>query len=105
MLADLEATEQQRRAELSALAEEKARLDEMVRPRVKPRWVVFAVDSSGSMQGEKMANAKTAVIENARLLLALAGEAVRIGIVRLCGSFHAIHKKVMVRLPARCRAP
>jgi len=55
-------------------------LSKVIRVRVKPRWVVFAVDTSGSMEGAKIAAAKRALVENARELLAL-GEGVRVGIV------------------------
>jgi molecular chaperone DnaK len=56
-------------------------LEEVMRVRVKPRWVVFAVDNSGSMSGAKIAAAKEALVNNAGKLLALGGEGCRVGIV------------------------
>ncbi len=49
--------------------------------RVAPRWVVFAVDTSGSMEGVKISEAKQALITNATDLLAMGGEKCKIGIV------------------------
>ncbi len=59
-------------------------------PMVKanPRWVVFAVDESGSMEGAKMQHAREAVLENARELLAGGGDAVRVGIVSFNARAH-----------------
>lgn len=56
-------------------------LEQVMRVRVRPRWVVFAVDSSGSMNGAKMTAAKQALIGNARQLLVMGGDACKIGIV------------------------
>jgi molecular chaperone DnaK (HSP70)/uncharacterized protein YegL len=53
---------------------------EAFRP-VRPRWVIFAVDTSGSMGGVKMEAARMAVVENARLLLGGAGDGCRVAIV------------------------
>jgi molecular chaperone DnaK len=61
-------------------------LEEVMRIRVKPRWVVFAVDVSYSMQGAKMTNAKQALIATARELLAIGGEQCKIGIVSFASS-------------------
>jgi molecular chaperone DnaK len=58
--------------------------DEVMRAR--PRWVVFAVDTSGSMLGPKMANAKQAVTATARELLAEGKERCQVGLVRFSGS-------------------
>jgi molecular chaperone DnaK len=55
--------------------------DEVGRLRLKPRWVVFAIDASFSMEGEKMRAAKKAVVDNARDLLSLRGKGCKIGIV------------------------
>ncbi len=55
--------------------------DEVGRLRLKPRWVVFAIDASFSMEGEKMQAAKKAVVENAGDLLSLSGEGCKIGVV------------------------
>jgi molecular chaperone DnaK len=49
--------------------------------RMAPRWVVFAVDTSGSMEGIKISEAKQALIKNAGDLLALGGEKCKVGIV------------------------
>lgn len=56
-------------------------LEEVGRLRLKPRWVVFAIDASYSMEGEKMRDAKKAVVDNTRDLLSLSGEGCKIGIV------------------------
>ncbi|MGE0129085.1 MAG: Hsp70 family protein [Blastocatellales bacterium] len=56
-------------------------LEEFGRLRLKPRWVVFAIDASYSMEGEKMRDAKKALVDNARDLLSLSGEGCKIGIV------------------------
>jgi len=56
-------------------------LDEVVAVQVKPRWVVFAVDVSGSMCGQKIDNARRGVLENARQLLTTGDGQVRTGIV------------------------
>lgn len=48
---------------------------------IKPRWVVFALDLSWSMQGEKLANAKKALIDNADQLLHCNGSECKVGIV------------------------
>jgi molecular chaperone DnaK len=56
-------------------------LEQVMRVRVRPRWVVFAVDSSGSMKGVKITAAKHALIGNARQLLAMGGVSCKIGIV------------------------
>lgn len=57
-------------------------LEDVMRVRVRPRWVVFAVDVSYSMKdANKIENAKKALFENARNLLAVGGENYKIGIV------------------------
>lgn len=57
-------------------------LEEVMRVRVRPRWVVFALDASGSMEAaNKMDAAKNAVLENTRNLLAVGGEGCKVGIV------------------------
>lgn len=56
-------------------------LEEVARIRVRPRRVVFAVDTSGSMEGAKIAAARQAVLDNARTLLGLGGETCEVGIV------------------------
>lgn len=61
-------------------------LEAAVRARVRPRWVVFAVDVSYSMDGVKIATARQAVLENARRLLAAGGDACRVGIVTFASS-------------------
>jgi molecular chaperone DnaK len=61
-------------------------LEQVMRVRVRPRWVVFAVDTSGSMSGVKIAAAKQALVSNARGLLALGGDACKVGIVSFAGS-------------------
>lgn len=54
---------------------------EKFRVKVKPRWVVFTVDVSFSMEGDKLSRAKQGVIENARRLLAACGSSCKIGVV------------------------
>ena len=56
----------------------------------RPRWVVFAVDTSYSMEGVKMQNAKQAVIDNARVLLTLGGERCKVGIVSFASSARVV---------------
>jgi len=57
------------------------RLDE-VTIRVKPRWVVFALDTSGSMDSDnKIATARKALLDNARSLLDVGGAGCRVGLV------------------------
>lgn len=56
-------------------------LSELERVRIQPRWVVFAIDTSGSMEGAKIEAAKEALITNARELLALGGDRCKIGLV------------------------
>lgn len=56
-------------------------LSQVSRVAVRPRWVVFAVDTSYSMEGEKMNEAKKAVVGNAEELLRVGGEQCRVGIV------------------------
>jgi Mg-chelatase subunit ChlD len=63
------------------IAYEEPDIDAITLVVAKPRWVVFAVDVSGSMDGSKMANARQGLIENARLLLADGGDEVRVGVV------------------------
>jgi molecular chaperone DnaK len=55
-------------------------LEEILRGQAAPRWVVFAVDASGSMQGTKMEAARRGVVDNARELLAAGGEH-KVGVV------------------------
>src|SRR5262249_25786727 len=52
---------------------------EQVVVRLKPRWVIFAVDVSISMEGEKLTNARQALVDRARKLLRFADW--RVGIV------------------------
>ncbi len=66
--------------------------------RVQPRWVVFAVDVSGSMDGAKMANARRGVLDNARQLLVDGRDEVKVGIV----SFNA-HAKIVCPPTAELR--
>ena len=49
--------------------------------RVKPMWVAFALDISYSMEGDKLQNAKQALVNNARDLIAQGGDACRVGVV------------------------
>jgi molecular chaperone DnaK len=49
--------------------------------RIRPRWVVFALDTSGSMAGAKIVAAKQAVMTNARTLLAMGDEKCKVGVV------------------------
>jgi len=63
------------------LVGERLPYEEDGRLRLKPRWVVFAIDASYSMEGGKMGDAKKALVSNARDLLALSGEGCKIGIV------------------------
>jgi len=49
--------------------------------RIKPRWVVFALDVSGSMSGEKIKSAKQALLENARSLIGAGGKTCKVGVV------------------------
>jgi molecular chaperone DnaK len=50
-------------------------------PPVGRRWVVFALDVSSSMDGEKIHNAKTAVINSTRELLSAGPEGTQVGLV------------------------
>jgi Mg-chelatase subunit ChlD len=70
----------------SALASERLPYEEpdatqVGRARVRPRWVIFAVDTSYSMQGAKIKSAIQGVIDNARALLAVGGDGCKIGVV------------------------
>lgn len=56
-------------------------LSKIGRIRIRPRWVVFAVDTSGSMEGIKLANAKSGVLSTARDLLTMGGEECKVGVV------------------------
>jgi molecular chaperone DnaK (HSP70) len=49
---------------------------------VKPRWVVFALDASGSMYGDKIENAKQALLDQSRNLLAVGGGTCKVGVVQ-----------------------
>lgn len=49
--------------------------------RVRPRWVVFAIDVSWSMEGAKLKSAREALIDNARQLLERPGGECQVGIV------------------------
>ena len=62
--------------------------EEIVVVRTSPRWVIFAVDVSFSMSGEKIKNARRAVLENARQLLAMDGDEVQVGIVSFSEKAH-----------------
>ncbi len=79
-----EATSQKTGETLPAerVAYEEPDLEAFARVAVKPRWVVFALDASYSMGGHnKMDNAKAAVKNSARDLLALESQKTRIGVV------------------------
>ena len=62
---------------------EEPNLDQVInRIRVKPRWVVFAIDSSGSMAANnKLDNAKQALLDNTRDLLVAADGTCKVGVV------------------------
>jgi Mg-chelatase subunit ChlD len=60
---------------------EEPNLDEVVRARVQPLWVVFVLDASTSMDGVKMETAKRAVVDNARVLLETGAGACRVAVV------------------------
>jgi len=49
--------------------------------RINPRFVVFAVDISWSMEGEKLDSAKTGVIENSRTLFDIYGGNCQIAVI------------------------
>ena len=58
---------------------------------VKPRWVVFALDVSGSMDtDDKIGDAKKVLVESTRELLAGAGGQCRVGIVTFSESVNTI---------------
>jgi molecular chaperone DnaK len=71
-----------------------------VKVTVKPRWYVFALDTSGSMdEADKIGSAKTVLLENARQILAAGAGQCKIGIVtfddtakRVCGPTDNIRK-------------
>lgn len=63
------------------LTYEEPDLDQVMRVQIRPRWVVFAIDTSYSMEGETLDAAKRALLDNAEQLLTLGGEACRVGIV------------------------
>lgn len=56
-------------------------LEKIISIRVKPRWVVFAVDTSYSMEGEKLNNAKQVLKNKASELLDMGGGNYKVGIV------------------------
>jgi molecular chaperone DnaK len=57
-------------------------LEELRKVEAGPRWVVFAIDVSGSMGDDnKLENAKQALLKNAKDLLAFYGEACKLGVV------------------------
>jgi molecular chaperone DnaK len=59
--------------------------------QIRPRWVVFALDVSGSMnRNGKIAIAKAAVIQNARSLLAAGGDACRVAVVTFSWEVSAV---------------
>jgi molecular chaperone DnaK len=60
---------------------EEPEIPDETRLRLQPRWVIFAIDTSGSMDGAKLQAAKQALTANARELLALAGDRCQIGLV------------------------
>jgi len=80
------------------------------RMSLRPRWVVFAVDTSYSMKGAKIDAAIHAVIDNARKLIELAGNTCKVGIVSfdsdakiLCAptsDFEAISRAAAKLVPA-----
>src|SRR5205823_2133086 len=65
-------------------------LEEVQRVRARPRWVIFAVDVSGSMDGVKLREAKRTLITNAETLLATGGGDCRIGIVSFDSSARVV---------------
>jgi uncharacterized protein YegL len=60
---------------------EEPEIEKVTRVAVKPRWLGYALDVSGSMIGEKIQNAKQALTSSARELLALGGDRCRVGVV------------------------
>lgn len=65
-------------------------LEALGRISLKPLWVVFAIDTSGSMEGEKLANAQAALIQNARQLLSIGGGAIRVGVVSFASTAQTV---------------
>jgi molecular chaperone DnaK len=64
-------------------------LEAVMRVRVKPRWVVFALDCSGSMDSDgKIEKAKSAVLDNAKTLLSF-GEGFKVGLVTFSDEVNA----------------
>ena len=56
-------------------------LSQVQRLSVRPRWVVFAVDTSYSMEGEKLHEAKKALLSNAEQLISVGGDSCQVGVV------------------------
>lgn len=56
----------------------------------KARWVVFALDVSYSMEGEMLDNAKQALCQNARDVMAAEGDACKIGVVTFASSAEVV---------------
>jgi molecular chaperone DnaK len=57
---------------------------------LRPRWVVFALDNSGSMDGSKLQNAVNALIDNAGMLLGPGGDRCRVGVVSFSNSAEVV---------------
>ena len=71
---------------------------EEIAVQVKPAGWCFTVDVSLSMKGEKLANAKKAVVENARLLIGASGSRCKVGLVSFGSS-----APYCLRAHVRCR--
>ena len=53
-----------------------------VRVSIKPRWIVFALDTSGSMdEDDKIGAAKTVLVEKADEMIALGADSCKVGVV------------------------
>jgi molecular chaperone DnaK len=57
---------------------------------LRPRWVVFALDNSGSMEGAKLQNAVNALVDNARMMLGPGGDRCRVGVVSFSNSAEVV---------------
>ena len=56
---------------------------------LRPRWVLYLLDISYSMEGEDLSNAKNAIVESAQQVLGLGEEGTKIGVVTL-GSYASV---------------